>query len=127
MKTYKNGFTFLEIMIAVGIFGIVAIVCLSNYLMCLKEIKIINDKIKMIILAEQKIEEIKLKNEEIKEEEGNFDDPYSDYIWKIELSDIIISDTEEDIELIPYKLTIENQSDYYSLIIPFLKSQEKNE
>lgn len=127
MKTYKNGFTFLEIMIAVGIFGIVAIVCLSNYLMCLKEIKIINDKIKMIILAEQKIEEIKLKNEEIKEEEGNFDDPYSDYIWKIELSDIIISDTEEDIELIPYKLTVENQSDYYSLIIPFLKSQEKNE
>lgn len=127
MKTYKNGFTFLEIMIAVGIFGIVAIVCLSNYLMCLKEIKIINDKIKMIILAEQKIEEIKLKNEEIKEEEGNFDDPYSDYMWKIELSDIIISDTEEDIELIPYKLTVENQSDYYSLIIPFLKSQEKNE
>ncbi|HOK56952.1 MAG TPA: prepilin-type N-terminal cleavage/methylation domain-containing protein [bacterium] len=127
MKTFKKGFTFLEIMIAVGIFGIVSIVCITNYLICLKEIKIVNDKIKMVILAEQKIEELKLKNEEIKEEEGNFNDPDSDYIWEIKLSDIVIYDTEENIELIPYKLTIKSQHDYYSLIIPFLKMQEKNE
>jgi prepilin-type N-terminal cleavage/methylation domain-containing protein len=127
LKTFKKGFTFLEIMIAVGIFGIVATVCLTSYLICLKNIKIVNDKIKMIILAEQKLEELKMKNEEIKEEEGNFNEPDSEYMWKIELTDIVISDTENDIELIPYKLTVRNQTDSYSLIIPFLKSNAKNE
>ncbi|MFN4226952.1 MAG: prepilin-type N-terminal cleavage/methylation domain-containing protein [Candidatus Ratteibacteria bacterium] len=127
MKTYKNGFTFLEIMIAVGIFGIVAIVCLTNYLICLKEIKIINDKIKIIFLAERKIEEIKIDGKEIKEEKGNFEGLNSDYTWEIKISDITIKDTEADIELIPYKLVVESRNEYYSVFLPFLKTTEKNE
>ncbi|MCM8784847.1 MAG: type II secretion system GspH family protein [Candidatus Omnitrophica bacterium] len=127
MKIYKNGFTFLEIMVAIGIFGIVATVCLTNFLMCLKEIKIINDKVKIILLAEKKIEEIKLKGEEIKEGRGNFDEPDSEYIWEIKISDITIKDTEQDIEMIPYKLIIEWKDEYYSTFIPFLKTSLKNE
>jgi prepilin-type N-terminal cleavage/methylation domain-containing protein len=121
MKRFKNGFTLLEIMIAIGIFGIVSIACLTNYLISLKNIKITNDKIKILILAEQKIEELKTKKE-INEESGNFEEPYSDYVWKIELSDLAISDTYENIEIKPYKLIIENQNESYSLILPFLKN-----
>jgi prepilin-type N-terminal cleavage/methylation domain-containing protein len=126
MKKFKYGFTLLEIMIAIGIFGIVSIACLTNHLISLKNIKIANDKIKILILAEQKIEELKIKKE-IKEGSGNFEQPYSDYIWNIELSDIIIFDTYENIELKPYKLVIESQNESYSLILPFLKSLKKNE
>ncbi len=127
MKIYKKGFTFLEIMVAIGIFGIVAVVCLTNYLICLKEIKIINDKIKLILLSEKKIEEIRLKGREIKQEKGTFDEPDNDFIWEIKISDITIKDTEQNIELIPYKLIIEGPNEYYSTFIPFLKFIEKNE
>lgn len=126
MKTFKKGFTLFEIMIAVGIFGIVAITCLGNYLISLKNIKIVNDKIKILILSEQKIEELKIKNEEIKEETGEFPN-CPDYIWRVELSDIVIRDTEEDIYIKPYKLIIEGPYDSHSVILPFLKEFKENE
>jgi len=127
MKKYSSGFTLFEIMMGIGILGIVFITCLTNYLLSLKNIKIANDKIVILILAQQKIEELKVKKEEIKEEMGNFSPFYSDYIWKIELSDMIISDTYENVEFKPYKLIIESSNESYSLILPLLKSLKENE
>jgi prepilin-type N-terminal cleavage/methylation domain-containing protein len=128
-KKFKYGFTFLEIMIGIGIFGIVASACLTNYLLSIKNIKIANDKIEILILAQQKIEELKIRKVESKEERGNFSEPYSNYIWRIELSDIVISDTYENIEMKPYKLIIEGpNNESYSTILPILKDlNEKNE
>ncbi|MCM8803935.1 MAG: type II secretion system GspH family protein [Candidatus Omnitrophica bacterium] len=123
MKKFKKGFTLLEVMIAIGIFGIVAIACLGNYLISLKNIKIVNDKIKILILSEQKIEELKIKNGEIKEKIGNFSD-YPDYTWEIQVSDIVIYDTEEDLYLKPYKLIIEGPYNLYSTILPFLLKEK---
>ncbi|MCM8818258.1 MAG: type II secretion system GspH family protein [Candidatus Omnitrophica bacterium] len=125
MNISKNGFTFLEIMIAIGLFGIVVITCLSNYLTCIKNIKVINDKIYALILTNQKIQEMKINHEEIKEDTGVFSN--SDFIWTIELSENIIYDTITNIEFIPYKLTIEGPYISYVSILPFLKVQKKNE
>ncbi len=123
MKTFKSGFTFLEIMISIGIFGIVAVACLTGYLTSLKSIKSVNDKILALILSEQKIEELKMNNGEINEEEGIF--PESEFKWRIELSDITLYDTIEEIEFIPYRLVIEGPSESYNFILPFLKIQKK--
>ncbi len=120
MKKFKHGFTLLEIMISIGIFGIVAIVCLTNYLISLKNIKVANDKVKILILAQQKIEELKMKKE-VKEELGNFEETFFNFIWKVELSDTVIFDTYENIEMKPYKLIIESPNESYTLILPFLK------
>lgn len=118
---YKSGLTLLEILVALSIFGIVSIVCLSNYLLCLKNIKIINDKIKILLLTQNKIEEIKIK--------GNIDETtgflrHKDdekFEWKIELSDTIIMDTEENIKFQPYKLTVKCDREEVSIILPFFK------
>jgi len=125
LKIFKRGFTFLEIMTAIGIFGIVAVACLTNYLTCVKNIKVVNDKIQFLTLSEQKIQELKLSKEEIQETTGYF--PDSEFTWCIELSDEILYDTVEEIEFIPYKLIIEGHSDTYSSLLPFLKVKKKNE
>lgn len=126
-KFIKNGFTFLEIMIAIGIFGIVSIVCLENYFLSLKKIKIVNDEVKFLILKEMKVEQLKIENEEIEETKGVFDPPYSEYEWEIGISDVVISDTEEEINMRPYKLTIYGPEGEYSFLLPYLKIEGKNE
>lgn len=114
-------------MIAVSFFGIVSIVCFSNYLLAIKNIKIINDKIDALILAQQKIEELKMNNEEIKEGSGNFSDENSDFTWEIKISDNVIYESEENFEIYPYELIIKGPSESYSTILPFLKVSRKNE
>ncbi|MGC8976964.1 MAG: type IV pilus modification PilV family protein [Candidatus Ratteibacteria bacterium] len=120
-KNFKKGFIFLELMVAIGIFGIVAIACIGNYLVLLKNIKSANDRIRVLILFQQKIEELKIKNEEVKETTGNFSENYPDYTWKIELSDNVIYDSVEDIYLKPFVLFVESPGESNSTIIPFLK------
>ncbi|MCM8772141.1 MAG: type II secretion system GspH family protein [Candidatus Omnitrophica bacterium] len=123
MKAFKKGFTFLEIMIAIGLFGIVAITCFSSFLTCLKNIKIVNDRIFFLIFSESKIQELKLENKEIEEMNGIYSD--TNFKWEIELSDIILYDTIEEIEFIPYRLTITGPTDSYQTLLPFLKVEKK--
>lgn len=125
MKIYKTGFTFLEIMIAIGLFGIVSIVCLSSYLICIKNLKVINDKMYALILTEQKIQEMKINKEEIEGKTGVFSD--FNFTWKIELAEETFYDTIIGMEFRPYKLTIESPYVSQTSILPFLKQEKKNE
>jgi len=123
----KNGFTLLECIIAIGIFGIIAVVCFEMYFMEIKKVKILSEKQVLLQLAQSKAEQLLIENEEIKEENGEFESPFSDYTWEIKLSDISYSDTENDFEITPYILIVKYQNNFISYFIPFAKEKKENE
>lgn len=87
----RKGFTLLEAMVAVGIFAILGVVCLENYLVNTSIAQKIIDEQTCILLAKQKEFEY-LKDPQNIVESGNFDfDPQAKY--KFETSDITISET----------------------------------
>ena len=122
--SFKRGFTFLEVMIAIAIFGIVGIVCIQTYLMVIKQIKSVSDMEKVIIVANSKIEELKTE-EEIEEKSGIFPEPFENYEWELKLSDKTIQDTEIGIVFTPFTLEIKWNGNSYSVISPFVKSEKE--
>jgi len=122
--SFKRGFTFLEIMMAIAIFGIVGIVCIQTYLMVIKQIKSVSDMEKLIIIANSKIEELKTE-EEIEEKSGIFPEPFENYEWELKLSDRTIPDTEIGIVFTPFILEIKWNGNSYSVISPFVKSEKE--
>jgi len=123
----KNGFTLLECIIAIGIFGIIAVVCFEMYFMEIKKVKILNEKQIFLQLAQSKTEQFLIENEKIEEKSGEFEMSFSEYTWEIKLSDITYLDTENDIEITPYILIVKNKNDSISYFLPFAKEKEKNE
>lgn len=122
--SFKRGFTFLEVMIAIAIFGIVGIVCIQTYLMVIKQVKSVSDMEKVIIVANSKIEELKTE-EEIEEKSGIFPEPFENYEWELKLSDKTIQDTEIGIVFTPFTLEIKWNGNSYSVISPFVKSEKE--
>lgn len=88
----KKGFTLLEAMVAVGIFAILGIVCLENYLLNSSIAQKIIDDQNCVILARQKEFEY-LQNPENVTESGDFGDIDSLARYKIETSEITLSET----------------------------------
>ncbi len=123
----KNGFTLLECIIAIGIFGIIAVVCFEMYFMEIKKVKILNEKQIFLQLAQSKTEQFLIENEKIEEKSGEFEMSFSEYTWEIKLSDITYLDTENDIEITPYILIVKNKNDSISYFLPFAKEKEENE
>ena len=123
----KKGFTLLECMIAIGIFGIISVVCLQMYIMEIKKVKIMNEKQIFLQLAQSKIEQLLIENKKIEEGEGEFESPFSDYKWEITLSDITFNDTEEDIEITPFVLKVHHNDNTFSYYIPVAKMEGKSE
>ena len=121
---FKRGFTFLEVMIAIAIFGIVGIVCIQTYLMVIKQVKSVSDMEKVIIVANSKIEELKTE-EEIEEKSGIFPEPFENYEWELKLSNKTIQDTEIGIVFTPFTLEIKWNGNSYSVISPFVKSEKE--
>ena len=122
--SFKRGFTFLEVMMAIAIFGIVGIVCIQTYLMVIKQVKSVSDMEKLIIIANSKIEELKTE-EEIEEKSGIFPEPFENYEWELKLSDKTIPDTEIGIVFTPFILEIKWNGNSYSVISPFVKSEKE--
>ena len=122
--SFKRGFTFLEVMIAIAIFGIVGIVCIQTYLMVIKQVKSVSDMEKVIIVANSKIEELKTE-EEIEEKSGIFPEPFENYEWELKLSDKTIQETEIGIVFTPFTLEIKWNGNSYSVISPFVKSEKE--
>jgi len=123
----KNGFTLLECIIAIGIFGIIAVVCFEMYFMEIKKVKILNEKQIFLQLAQSKTEQFLIENEKIEEKSGEFEMSFSEYTWEIKLSDITYLDTENDIEITPYILIVKNKNDSILYFLPFAKEKEENE
>jgi len=117
----KKGFTLLECMIAIGIFGIISVVCLQMYIMEIKKVKIMNDKQIFLQLAQSKIEQLLIENEKIEEQEDSFESPFTDYRWEIALSDITFYDTETGREVTPFILKVSNNNNSFSYYIPVAK------
>jgi len=88
----KIGFTLLEAMVAVGIFAILGIVCLENYLLNAGIAQKIIDDQTCLILARQKEFEY-LQNPENISETGDFGDIDPEAKYQIETSDISVSET----------------------------------
>ncbi|MCK9266793.1 prepilin-type N-terminal cleavage/methylation domain-containing protein [bacterium] len=118
----QAGFTLLEIMISVTIFGIVSIVCLNSYILSAKHISLLNENQNKNLLARWKIEELRIEAQEIEDDKGIFPQPFENYEWEISLSDLVITDTEYEVEYIPYKLKILNGKNDFEVIMPFIKT-----
>ena len=91
----------------------------------MKNARILQETQISILLAENKVEEFKLKpdKEGISEKNGVFPSPYDNYQWEVSFTDLIISETEQ----LEYKagfLTVLWSGGNVKFIIPVL---EKNE
>ena len=123
---YKAGFTLLEVLIALAIFAIAAIVSLQAYLSSIRHVQIMTEEKNYMLLSALKIEELKTETAEVMEEkDGTFPEPFEKYEWSLELSDFSITDTECEMTFIPYKLTLRQENREFSIITPFLKAVEK--
>ena len=113
-------------MIAIAIFAIAGITSLESYLLTMRHMQIITEDKNLNLLSRAKIEELKNEDDAVEEgRSGGFDAPFEKYTWTIELSDLIISDTEYGITFIPYKLRITTESGDYTMVTPFLKTEEE--
>ncbi len=88
----NKGFTLLEAMVAVGIFAVLGIVCLENYLLNTSIAQKIIDDQTCIILARQKEFEY-LKDSENVAESGDFTPADHEAKYKIETDDVTLSET----------------------------------
>ncbi len=110
----KKGFTLLEAMVAVGIFAILGIVCLENYLINTSIAQKIIDEQRCMILAGQKEFEY-LKDPENMPESGDFGqtDPQARYTLEtgeITLSETVTVDSEITLNFIVKRLIVENRT-----------------
>jgi prepilin-type N-terminal cleavage/methylation domain-containing protein len=128
MNTFRsdNGFTLLEVLIALAIFSVVGMVSLQTYLTSIRHVQIVNEEKVYTLLSMSKIEELKIEmTDTVEEEDGVFPEPYEEYEWSLELSDLSIADTEYGITFIPYELTLRRGETRFSTITPFLKVEEE--
>ena len=125
--TCKRGFTLLEIMIALTIFAIAAIVCLNGYLVSSSNIKSLSPRMNNSMLARWKVEELRTEDREAEEGEGIFPQPFEEYEWRMFLSDEVITDTEYGVLFIPYKVSVSGQKSSFETIVPFIKSEAGGE
>lgn len=113
-------------MIAIAIFAIAGIASLESYLLTMRHMQIITEDKNLNLLSRAKIEELKNEKDAIDEGiSGGFAAPFEKYAWAIELSDLIITDTEYGVTFIPYKLKITTAGGDYTSVTPFLKTEEE--
>ncbi len=119
----KKGFTLLEVMISLAILGIAGVVCLENYLINTRNLKIVNETEIALLLAESKIEEFKLNS---LEKSGNFSSPYEDYSWEVSFSEISQVETEKErLKLKVGTLKIYWKTGQLKFLIPIIEENEK--
>jgi len=120
----KKGFTFLEVMISIVMFGIGAIVCLDNYLINIRNSKVIKETQLAILLAERKVEEFKLNPEESKEGKGIFPAPYDNYQWELSFTEKVLGETEKlECELAYLEIFWEDGN--IKMLVPVVKSNNE--
>lgn len=124
---YSYGFTLLEVMIALSIFAIVAVVSLRVCLLSTGHIQTVNERKNLILLADAKAEEYKAGILDIEaESSGMFQFPFENYEWEATLTDITIADTEYGITFTPYRITVRKDGSEYSIITGLFKISEEN-
>jgi general secretion pathway protein I len=92
----KNGFTLLEVMVALSIIAIV----LVSLLISQSHSVSLQDETKFnttaALLAQKKISEIESnKEDDLKEDSGNFGDDYPNYFWEIKIQDVSVMEAAE--------------------------------
>ncbi|MCM8822807.1 MAG: prepilin-type N-terminal cleavage/methylation domain-containing protein [Candidatus Omnitrophica bacterium] len=92
MNMKRKGFTLLEVMLAVGMFAVLGLVCLENYLLNASIAQKIIDDQTCAILAKQKEFEY-LQNPDAMAESGDFGAADPDARYQIESTDITLSET----------------------------------
>ena len=113
-------------MIALAIFAIAGIASLESYLLTMRHMQIITEDKNLNLLARAEIEELKNEKDGVEAGmSGGFGAPFEKYTWTIELSDLIITDSEYGITFIPYILKITTAGGDYTAVTPFLKTEEK--
>lgn len=129
MNNKTKGFTLLEMMVAVAIFAVLGLVCLENYLLNASISQKIIDQQTCMFLARQKEFEY-LQNPEGISESGDFGRMEPDARYKIETSDITLTETTtSDSEIIfnftVVRIVVEKHDSYVSY--PFLIKSSENQ
>ncbi len=129
----KAGFTLLETMLAIAIFAVLGIGCLENYLLNISISQKLADDQTCLILARQKEFEYLKKPEEVPES-GDFAPIDSEARYRIERSEITITETttsetmatvsERTFNFIVVRLNVEKRSSKVSYPLLIEKVQE---
>lgn len=95
-----NGFTLLEVMIAVAIIAMTFVSMLASQSQSLSIAAISRFETTAALLAQQKMTELQLEEfDELSSDSGSFDDEFADYSWQTQVKELNEDDTAiEDIE-----------------------------
>ncbi|MBN2645970.1 MAG: prepilin-type N-terminal cleavage/methylation domain-containing protein [Desulfuromonadaceae bacterium] len=81
----ENGFTLLEVMIALAILGTVLIACLTLANRCIRSQELVRHLTTGSLLAQQKMSELEMAAQQgllsMTDDEGVWDAPYANYRW----------------------------------------------
>lgn len=123
MRGNSKGLTLLEVMVSLGLFAIGALVCLENYLLNIRNARVVNERQTAVLLAERQVEELSLKPEEKQAGSGSFPEPYGSYTWQLSFSDAYVSETEK----LAYRvgmLSLESPEGKLEFLVPLLEQSE---
>jgi len=95
-KTKRNGFTLLEVMVALSIIAIVLVSLLVSQSRSVS----LQDETKFnttaALLAQKKISEIESKKgDDLTSDSGDFGDDFPNYLWEIKVQDVSLTGAEE--------------------------------
>lgn len=106
----KKGFTLLEAMISVGIFAIAGLICLQNFLLNLRNLKVVQETQTAVLLSQKKLAEMSLEPESVEAGEGSFAEPYETFRWQISFVEATEVDSEENREITEESTNLEKYS-----------------
>jgi general secretion pathway protein I len=114
----EDGFTLLEVMIAVAIVAISIVALMGSQLQSVSMADIAKFNITASLLAQQKISELELIDfSTLTTESGEFDVPFDNYQYQLEVNSVLEEDTgipDADILLKSVDLSIISSSDHES-------------
>jgi len=110
-------------MLALAIFGIVAIASLRSISTSLTVASRAKDVQTAVILAQARASELLASPENVEEGEGEFETPYTAYRWRLRFTDSVHDETEGVTFLIG-RLAVEGPSGAFEMVIPLVKEEE---
>jgi general secretion pathway protein I len=117
-KVRSDGFTFLEVMIALSI---IAIVLVSVYRLQSQTVLMsIRSRFDTIapLLAQQKLSEFEINTQSAKPDTGNFGDAFPGYDWQVSVTGVtseFLGQLSEDIRQIDVKISFQEGENVYNL------------